>query len=197
MKKITLSLSALSVLIFYSCGKKSQEIKEPAGKFCYHLDTSYKENSLEISEVERTFYFKGGDFSYSLLSQKIGDSNFDFEMGNFSREMVRENDIIDTIPPGNKIWKRDYGSVSLNDSSFLKLCSMIETCINNPEKDLHFYVGEIISKIEVTPIGFLGDVAKERHKGSALVRIGGAMVFFDIEEIKNMKSCYQRYKKEK
>jgi len=197
MRKITLSLSALSILIFYSCGKKSQEIKEPAGKFCYHLDTSYKENSLEISEVERTFYFKGGDFSYSLLSQRIGDSDFYFEMGQFSRETVRENDQIDTIPPGNKIWKRDYGSVRLNDSSFLDLCSMIETCINNPEKDLHFLVRGILYRIEVTPIGFLGEESKEKYKGSALVSIGGAIGFFNMEEIKNMKSCYQKYKKEK
>lgn len=188
MKKTNLLITSLVILLALGCSQKSSSKKNSTegekGGFSLLKDTFYKENSVEISKIKRTFYInninlssdESSDYlieSYSLR-QELGDSMFTFEMIKNAKE-------------GIQLTIQEMSLKQLNE-----FFSRIETCINNPGKNLSFNFPED------------GDYQNTLHpldKGKAYVfttgTAGTCSGEISKEDLQNMRDCLTKYLKEK
>ena len=192
MKKI---IFILPILVFVSsCGKSD---KSPSGgRFVFHLDTTYKQNSLdlEIEDIERTFYFNGSDgFSYCSMSKSLKDSSLiRFNMGRFKSKITKEYDRVDSLIGPKKDWVNTESTILMNDSQVFDFFKKIDFCLSNQDKEVNFRGWVTNSRVSISPGGSIN----QKYKGQSIVNIGSDFSFFSKEELENMKACYLKYKKE-
>lgn len=170
-------------ILFISCGNRSNSNEEKVSKkldtsnfnkerFSKNLDTFYKDNSLDIDFIIRTFYSKDKNILNDnlKLTQHLGEEKY------YTLSIYHN---------------RNIGSVIIEDSiSMLKLFDDMNTVISNTEKKLRYKFGSsIISNGEIYSFGNKEEIS------ISISTDGKKTVYMNVNkaEIDSMKSCFLRY----
>jgi len=182
MKKL---LFILCITVLGSCGEKEknnnsekkQEEEKAVVRFSTELDTTYKDNSLDIEQISRTFY-RGKDW--------LGCE------ADFSKTIVNNSDYYDNLSYAFGMIStlgKDFKTGAIifnNDEEVLKFIDNIQLVIDNPDKDLRFDVGALDNTYIET---------QSDNKAQIVYYKKGESVFFDIDqtELDSLKSCFNRF----
>lgn len=170
--KIAIFITFACILFTASCNDK-KSAGTSTERYSTKLDTSYKDNSLEINSISRTFYQLGkwGDNPYIQLSQNVGEKGFTI-----------------TLHDG-----KDFTvSIFENDKELNKFFEDMQTVANNPDKTLNFDFGSLKSG----SISFNKPDNKIMLYNRGMFKDESSLVYIDKAEIDSMQTCYNKYKSE-
>lgn len=168
--KFLYSIIFFALLLITACGSE-KSIKPNPQRFSRHLDTSYKNNSLEIRSISRTFYtLEGKDNNPQVtLKKNIGENEF----------VIIINDR-----------KNLAVSIFENDKELKKFFEDMKTVANNPDKSLNFDFGSLKG-------GYISYSNPEKkimlYNTGLTVQDKSTFIYLDKSEIDSMQSCYNKY----
>jgi len=171
MKKY-FQFAVIGTILMISCQSKNNT-NSNSQRFSTKLDTSYKENSTEIDNINRTIYQFG---TYS------------------SDEMIY---LYTKVPEAKEFGlcfkDKDNFNIALfeNSNLFMKFLKDARTVLSNPNKNLTFTFGSL-NEGKITQGIDVGSVSLFLYQNSK-----STLNYIKSSEIDSMESCYNRFLKEK
>ncbi len=182
MKRLLLLL--IITFLFVSCEENYRyEVRKE--RFSTKADTIYKDNSTEISAINRTFYHWETMYSDMTITQNTFDKKYTIKIVDYDKPKTKDN-YYEGLSLGMITFK--------NDKKFEWFINTIDTILANPDKKLKYYIMNKQDRVGAisNSLAFNGNA----HVWFRSFIDSGVSMTFPQRELDSLRACYVRYKEE-
>lgn len=178
MKKTTLLILTTTLIILTGCGDKKKDTVNDFNGIVENYDTTYKRNSLDIENIDLTFYSsntKDFEDKLTLSLSKMGKYKGDIRL--YIYDYDKNNQL-------------NLGGESMKEDEFMQFLENIDIILNNTDKSLTFDFGNELNNSNIS--SYVDDevqlyLSSPYSENSVIHTITKS-------DVSNMKKAYENYK---